>query len=714
MNKTLLLLLVLAAAAYAQTEFEQTFTQQTGQGGLPEIFSNWRVLSVLAIMTSIVLIGIGYAIGIGMEMPEVKAWAGSELVQAFSNVVIIMALLGTIALLDVTATAMVQTSGLNVGCSGGQSCLGNVSVQYLDQYINAARQDARDVAINAIDAGGWANRRFGIYCTSILCLQVGTSFSIMGYWLLDQDRYGIVFEYYTNLLSSLEAQKFFVQNISFSVGPLLLAMGIVGRSFFFTRKLGGLLIAVAAGIMFFLPGMYVFDWVTLDTTLTGDKAADSMGASQCPAECKVPAPMAVVENGSTDVILGSVKDIYDAFPSSEATVAQQIIAGTAADATPGGGPYQGKHIISCMVVSADLCPMTCRELPYPNSLPTCSNLSAQTPQHCSTLPDKCYMRRFATPPLSCSSDSECPEGRVCADGKCVEPTLSNCPAECKVIPPLNGNCNTGNCLLSRPECRIYERVGSTGNPSVDFNWTPNPPKDASLDQYLRCTMAQDCTPEYDALQSCSYVVPQTGSCTELCKDTACPEVCRVITNDITKLPSICINSTNNQLILACQQCPVGCKVNATYIAQVGANSCSGCDAEKRIVTYGGTMPQSYITGACDIDVNCTTDDRVPIPRNACEQCLFSEESQVYNPPIQPSCTDLCKPPENVVAKSPDKFSSIGAEGLAGTEEIKNVSKLMLPAYALPLFNIVATLVFIKGLSTILGGDIEIPGISKVF
>jgi hypothetical protein len=39
---------------------------------------------------------------------------------------------------------------------------------------------------------------------------------------------------------------------------------------------------------------------------------------------------------------------------------------------------------------------------------------------------------------------------------------------------------------------------------------------------------------------------------------------------------------------------------------------------------------------------------------------------------------------------------------------------MLPAYVLPLFNIVATLVFIKGLSTILGGDIEIPGISKVF
>ena len=50
----------------------------------------------------------------------------------------------------------------------------------------------------------------------------------------------------------------------------------------------------------------------------------------------------------------------------------------------------------------------------------------------------------------------------------------------------------------------------------------------------------------------------------------------------------------------------------------------------------------------------------------------------------------------------------------GRAEIQNVAKLIIPAYLLPLFNIVATLVFIKGLSTMLGGDIEIPGISKVF
>ncbi len=87
---------------------------------------------------------------------------------------------------------------------------------------------------------------------------------------------------------------------------------------------------------------------------------------------------------------------------------------------------------------------------------------------------------------------------------------------------------------------------------------------------------------------------------------------------------------------------------------------------------------------------------------------------MYNPPIQTSCIDLCKPSDEVPLKSPSAYTGVGGEGLVGTPEVQNVSKLMLPGYVLPLFNIVATLVFIKGLSTILGGDIEIPGISKVF
>ena len=112
--------------------------------------------------------------------------------------------------------------------------------------------------------------------------------------------------------------------------------------------------------------------------------------------------------------------------------------------------------------------------------------------------------------------------------------------------------------------------------------------------------------------------------------------------------------------------------------------------------------------------NCPTKYRLAVPRTACEMCLYSEDAYLYDPPIQTQCNDLCAPTNNLPAKEPGEYTEIGADGLVGRNEIKNVSKLLLPAYILPLFNIVATLVFIAGLSRMLGGDVEIPGISKVF
>jgi len=52
----------------------------------------------------------------------------------------------------------------------------------------------------------------------------------------------------------------------------------------------------------------------------------------------------------------------------------------------------------------------------------------------------------------------------------------------------------------------------------------------------------------------------------------------------------------------------------------------------------------------------------------------------------------------------------GAEG--GGEE-KNVGVLMLPAVILPLFNIVIIISFVRILSPVLGGEVEIPGLAKL-
>lgn len=60
------------------------------------------------------------------------------------------------------------------------------------------------------------------------------------------------------------------------VYPLFLMGGFVLRTVWFTRKLGGLMIAIALGIFFILPFMYALGWYTMDTpALVG--AVDSGG-----------------------------------------------------------------------------------------------------------------------------------------------------------------------------------------------------------------------------------------------------------------------------------------------------------------------------------------------------------------------------------------------------------------------------------------------------
>jgi len=46
-------------------------------------------------------------------------------------------------------------------------------------------------------------------------------------------------------------------------------------------------------------------------------------------------------------------------------------------------------------------------------------------------------------------------------------------------------------------------------------------------------------------------------------------------------------------------------------------------------------------------------------------------------------------------------------------DVKNVGVFMIPALVLPLFSLVIVVAFIRVLSPILGGDMDIPGLSRI-
>ncbi len=661
----------------------EVFEEQTTASAVPFV-SDWKFIAVAALMVSSVLVAIGYAIGIGMEMPELRAWAGTELVQIIANALLILVLIGVIGFLDSFILAMVNSSGVSgLYCNIGENCLGKTATFYITDYLDVAEKKAEGVLRNNMIASGWANRRTGIYCTTIYCAQVGIHMALAPQYNLDVDRYMMVFGHYTNLISSLEAQRFFINEISFKIGPFLLALGIVGRSFFFSRRTGGLLIAIAAGIMFFFPMMYIFDWMTLDMMVSGDNIAQQQD-STCPEECSFVPAFAYYDPGG--VQLNSTGDVYKLFSEEDREVAENIVAGKAEVATSSAEGYEGKTVYSCNYPEeGDRCPQECRELPYP-SIPMCADAEVQ--EECAALPMECKVIRYVQ-----NIDEE--QNEIC-------------PADCKIIPPLKSNCDVDDCLESRLDCRVAKRN--------DLDWRPSIPE--SVEGAERCNdYPADCPANLTAEESCVWVFPETGSCDDLC--AGCPEYCRLEAGGspliLDNLPTDCLNEDETELSTACQECPSVCKVGLDNIAALNPPppNCSGCYLEYRLVLYGGDIPEDYTTGACSLE-NCPTDYRLEIPLSACDQCFESEASYFYDPPINTECTDLCQPPNNAPSKDPEEYSQVDADGLAGTSEIRELSKLLIPAYLLPLFNITATLIFIRGFSEMIGGDIEIPGLMKVF
>ncbi|HSB47209.1 MAG TPA: hypothetical protein VLD37_04280 [Candidatus Bilamarchaeum sp.] len=695
MKKGLLLLLILALS-FAQSAAEQQFQQSTQSSGL-EIAQNWQALALMGIFISIIIVAIAYMLGRGFEMPEITAWASTELVQVIVNAIIVASLMGVIAFIELTVIGIAASSNINApGCYGtagnATSCLQDVTNFYLNDYATTAADGAKGVLKQNMDAAGMAGRRIGLYCLTIYCLQVGTTTTIAGHYILKSDMYAIVFEYYTNLLSTIEAQRFFVREICFKMGPVILAIGIVARTFFFTRKLGGLLMAIAVGVMFFFPGMYIFDWVTLDFALTGDKGLEDEVRS-CPDECGALPPLAYLDNG--DGLITNTQ-VYSAFSDADKNTAKGIISGSIASATASttntSNPAYGKVVTSCYGGDWKNCPSSCRELPYPTS-PECVNYTTGVQATCASVPEACKVKRIVQNINTVEYDS--------------------CPASCKVVPPLKSDCNTGACLQSSLDCRVAH--------TDDLNWRPTKSFDEdnakSVEKAVRCSLASQCPASLTAEQSCTYVIPVTGRCSDLCG--ACPSECRIDTLATTAaadLPASCKDPNTGAYWAACLTCPEGCKVRNSQLQELdaaadGNNTCGSCPVTNRLIAP--TLPLDYTTGGCGLD-QCPSDFRGVVPRNSCEMCLFTQESYAYSPPINTQCGDICRPSDNTPATDPSQFSKIGESGLVGLPEIQSVSKLMVPAYVLPLFNIVTTLVFIKGLSGFLGGDIEIPGLSKVF
>ena len=140
---------------------------------------------------------------------------------------------------------------------------------YLGMAYERVYQLARSVVkayatlswIDYIRVGGWVNI-FGALFQLGFTMMPFTGLSIIYYSL------GTCFDFMAKAMVALKFQEMTLLYIQNGIYPLFLIAGIILRSVWFTRKLGGLLIAIAIGTYTLFPLLYVLCWYTIDSSTT--------------------------------------------------------------------------------------------------------------------------------------------------------------------------------------------------------------------------------------------------------------------------------------------------------------------------------------------------------------------------------------------------------------------------------------------------------------
>lgn len=237
-------------------------------------------------------------------------------------------------------------------------------------------------------------------------------------------------------------------------------------------------------------------------------------------------------------------------------------------------------------------------------------------------------------------------------------TCSNfdCPSECRVLPYMYESTACGNSTIAR-QCRLLY----TNKPQCFVN---------------RVAVNVDFEKIKYVPSECRAVVPLTIN--ENIAD--CPSKCRVVYR----------NGTNY-----CGDLPPGCTIPAANFAAIWDNANSSFnrgdldgmkDAANQTFVY--ILHENSANADCSVLLN------------------LDDPGFGYLPPVYASCNTHCidKIPSQTHS-SAGVLSKIVFVDLAGT--------IMINAYLFPVFNIAATIIFISGLASWLGGELFVPALGDL-
>ena len=547
-------------------------------------FSDWKASGLIGVAIVCSIIALAAMIGRAFNLPEIKAFANNEIKQAVISVLLIASLIALVAFFDQTAYYAIQGSDLPVDCSGGQPCYVAAAKAYLTTLIDIGKGYAKDNMQESIEKMRRSTYGYNINANIIYLLYAGFSIRFNAGDSLVAERHGALFSQTSKILASLTAQRYFIDVVAFGIAPLFLLLGIVLRTFFFTRKLGGLLLALAISLFIIYPLTYAFAWYTLNVTVYGERTL-AVADPFCPSECTTTYPTAFFTDPSTGQLVQ--------FPTTQSIVR----AGINKDNWGTGGPdldNNGQPDFPGLVACRDLssiaisapdscseCPDYCRDVPFPTSMPGC-NITK-----CTSCNPGCKIVRQR---LNCNTDPACPAGSCPDVCRTRVPTENKCFNDEKGgIIPANLSVSCSGCDKYPAWCRfLREEPAGTYKPVYDDHGDPAHGK-PDIDKACTGIDTDPLCPK-----ACSYItrLGQDTTCDAICSvtdastgvSTVCPAECRVsqILNNSAWMDLYDVDPPNFAGICAstpeiAAACSV-CKVHPECLIEVPAAPPANCSA----------------------------------------------------------------------------------------------------------------------------------------
>jgi len=236
----------------------------------------WSSMVGLALLIVVLLLSLGYMVAVFMQDDRLKAWVARELGQVFFSAVIIVVAVMLVGSLD-SWLRIVSLAGsadwqeyVNHGvcCVPGNACAvpeaSNVRgrachIEIATDYLQILYETSRQSASTYLNNYGWFAflSRMSVSTTIVMKFLAGLSFTPFAGLEMTAEFFSLLFDMSIKTMMLLRAQQMFLDFLWYPFFPVMISMGLVLRIFYFTRKLGGMMIAISLALYVVFPMFYV-------------------------------------------------------------------------------------------------------------------------------------------------------------------------------------------------------------------------------------------------------------------------------------------------------------------------------------------------------------------------------------------------------------------------------------------------------------------------